>query len=91
MTNLPEPYACRNGMIFLDQDTEAYLDAIEYQHSLLCSLTLPRSNQLGREYVREYQGRSPILKRAVFSMAINGYSNHYLMAQSSSCFHAYLQ
>ncbi len=62
MTNLPEPYACRNGMIFLDQDTEAYLDAIEYQHSLLCSLTLPRSNQLGREYVREYQGRSLILE-----------------------------
>ena len=33
-------------------------DAVEYQHSLLCALTLPRSRQEGREYVREWQGRS---------------------------------
>ena len=33
-------------------------DSVEYQHSLLCALTLPRSRQEGREYVREYQGRS---------------------------------
>lgn len=31
---------------------------IEYQHSLLCSLTLPRSRQEGRLYIREHQGRS---------------------------------
>lgn len=33
-------------------------NAIEYQHSLLCTLTLPRSRQPTREYRRDYQGRS---------------------------------
>jgi len=33
-------------------------DDIEYQHSLLCILTLPRSRQPTREYRRDYQGRS---------------------------------
>jgi hypothetical protein len=37
-------------------------DAVEYQHSLLCALTLPRSRQEGREYVREWQGRSLVLE-----------------------------
>lgn len=32
-------------------------DSIEYQHSLLCALALPRSRQESREYVREWQGR----------------------------------
>ena len=31
---------------------------MEYQHSLLCALTLPRSRQPTREYRRDYQGRS---------------------------------
>ena len=35
---------------------------IEYQHSLLCTLTLPRSRQPTREYRRDYQGRSLILE-----------------------------
>jgi hypothetical protein len=33
------------------------LESVEYQHSLLCALTLPRSRQASREYVREGQGR----------------------------------
>jgi hypothetical protein len=33
-------------------------DSVEYQHSLLCALTLPRSRQEAREYIRDYQGRS---------------------------------
>ena len=33
-------------------------DSVAYQHSLLCALTLPRSVQRTREYVREFQGRS---------------------------------
>ena len=37
-------------------------NAIEYQHSLLCTLTLPRSRQPTREYRRDYQGRSLILE-----------------------------
>jgi len=32
-------------------------DSVEYQHSLLCALTLPRRRQESREYVREWQGR----------------------------------
>jgi len=38
------------------------LDDIEYQHSLLCTLSLPRSRQPTREYRRDYQGRSLILE-----------------------------
>lgn len=34
------------------------LDSVAYHHSLLCALTLPRSPQRNREYVREFQGRS---------------------------------
>jgi hypothetical protein len=33
-------------------------DSVEYQHSLLCALTLPRRRQPTREYRRDYQGRS---------------------------------
>lgn len=33
-------------------------DTTEFQHSLLCALTLPRSCQTNREYRRDYQGRS---------------------------------
>jgi hypothetical protein len=58
MTKLPEDPARRNGLVFLDENTETRPDSVEYQHSLLCALTLPRSNQPGREYIREYQGRS---------------------------------
>jgi hypothetical protein len=32
-------------------------ETVEYQHSLLCALTLPRSRQDTREYIRESQGR----------------------------------
>lgn len=32
-------------------------DTVEYQHSLLCALTLPRSRPSTREYIREGQGR----------------------------------
>jgi hypothetical protein len=48
----------RSGLVFLDENTEARPNSVEYQHSLLCALTLPRSNPPGREYIREYQGRS---------------------------------
>lgn len=37
---------------------ELQTDSVEYQHSLLCALTLPRSRQPSREYRRDYQGRS---------------------------------
>lgn len=37
-------------------------DSVEYQHSLLCALTLPRRRQPTREYRRDYQGRSLILE-----------------------------
>lgn len=40
------------------QETAKYPDSVEYQHSLLCTLTLPRSQQSTREYLRMYQGRS---------------------------------
>ncbi len=40
----------------------AQADSTEYQHSLLCALTLPRSRQPTREYRRDYQGRSLILE-----------------------------
>jgi hypothetical protein len=62
MTKLPEDPARRNGLVFLDENTEARPDSVEYQHSLLCALTLPRSRQEGREYIREYQGRSLVLE-----------------------------
>jgi hypothetical protein len=62
MTKLPEDPARRNGLVFLDENTETRPDSVEYQHSLLCALTLPRSNQPGREYIREYQGRSLVLE-----------------------------
>jgi hypothetical protein len=58
MPNLPEDPARRNGLVFLNENTESRPDSVEYQHSLLCALTLPRSNQPGREFIREYQGRS---------------------------------
>ncbi len=32
-------------------------EPVEYQHSLLCALTLPRSRQKERQYIREGQGR----------------------------------
>jgi hypothetical protein len=41
-----------------EREAEARPDSVEYQHSLLCALTLPRSQQEGREYIRKYQGRS---------------------------------
>lgn len=37
-------------------------DSVEYQHSLLCALALPRSRQESREYRREWQGRSLVLE-----------------------------
>ncbi len=37
-------------------------DSVEYQHSLLCALTLPRSRQPSREFRRDYQGRSLIIE-----------------------------
>jgi hypothetical protein len=37
-------------------------DTTEFQHSLLCILTLPRSRQPSREYIREYQGKSLVLE-----------------------------
>lgn len=37
-------------------------DSVEYQHSLLCALTLPRSRQPSREYRRDYQGRSLLVE-----------------------------
>ncbi|MDD4914834.1 MAG: hypothetical protein PHW13_07330 [Methylococcales bacterium] len=40
------------------ETTKAAPDTTEFQHSLLCALTLPRSRQTSREYRRDYQGRS---------------------------------
>jgi hypothetical protein len=62
----------RNGLVILPEDrltaddlrrriaereAEKRPDSVEYQHSLLCALTLPRSRQNSREYLRQYQGR----------------------------------
>jgi hypothetical protein len=41
----------------VEHETREEADSIEYQHSLLCSLTLPRSKPPNREYTREGQGR----------------------------------
>jgi hypothetical protein len=69
----PQTPPRRNGLVILPEDRltaddlrrrkaerEAAQrpDSVEYQHSLLCALTLPRSRQPSREYLREYQGRS---------------------------------
>lgn len=45
------------GHYISECETEKEPDSIEYQHSLLCSLTLPRSRPSDREYIREGQGR----------------------------------
>ena len=39
------------------EEAETLPEAIEYNHSVLCALTLPRSRQKEREYIREQQGR----------------------------------
>ena len=44
------------------EDVKEKQDSVEYQHSLLCALTLPRSRQPNREYRREWQGRSLVLE-----------------------------
>jgi hypothetical protein len=71
MPNLPEdptqdnpasPTADDIRRRIAEREAEARPDSVEYQHSLLCALTLPRSNQPGREYIREYQGRSLVLE-----------------------------
>jgi hypothetical protein len=52
--NTPEPDPRRNGLVILPEERP---DSVEYQHSLLCALTLPRSRPKEREYVREGHGR----------------------------------
>ncbi len=69
----PESPPRRDGLVILPEERLAaddprrrmaereaakHPDSVEYQHSLLCALTLPRSRQPSREYCREYQGRS---------------------------------
>jgi hypothetical protein len=71
-SNTPENPTCHNDLVVLSEeksvadslchrvveyDSGEEPDSIEYQHSLLCTLTLPRSRPPGREYVREGQGR----------------------------------
>ena len=41
-----------------EREAKKQPDSVEYQHSLLCALTLPRSRQPSREFRRDYQGRS---------------------------------
>jgi len=45
-----------------EREAKKQPDSVEYQHSLLCALTLPRSRQPSREFRRDYQGRSLILE-----------------------------
>lgn len=53
--NTLKPHLLRNGLVVLPEERP---DSVEYQHSLLCTLTLPRSRQTERQYIRESQGRS---------------------------------
>ena len=77
-TNEPENESRRNGLVILPEERltaddlrrrmaereaeKAKPDSVEYQHSLLCALTLPRSRQPTRDYRRDYQGRSLVLE-----------------------------
>jgi len=45
-----------------EREAKKQPDSVEYQHSLLCAVTLPRSRQPSREFRRDYQGRSLILE-----------------------------
>ena len=73
----PENDPSRNGLVILpeerltaddlrrrmaEREAKNKPDSMEYQHSLLCTLTLPRSRQPTREYRRDYQWRSLILE-----------------------------
>ncbi len=73
----PENEPSRNGLLILpeerltaddlrrrmaEREAKNKPDSVEYQHSLLCALTLPRRRQPTREYRRDYQGRSLILE-----------------------------
>lgn len=71
-SNTPENPIYRNDLVVLSEekiiadslcqrvnegDSREEADDIEYQHSLLCALTLPRGRPSSREYVREGRGR----------------------------------
>ena len=48
-----------------EREAKKQPDSVEYQHSLLCALTLPRSRQPSREFRRDYQGRSLIIEAEI--------------------------